>query len=40
MKKSMVKSPSGKKPNAGGSKKKVSSAAVAAKKAYGKSGGY
>lgn len=40
MAKPTVKSPSGKKPNAGGSKKKTPPAASAAKKAYGKSGGY
>lgn len=40
MAKPTVKSPSGKKPNGGGSKKKTPPAAYAAKKAYGKSGGY
>lgn len=40
MAKSTVKSPAGKKPNGGAPKKKTPSAATAAKKAYGKSGGY
>jgi hypothetical protein len=40
MKKSSMTSPSGQKPNGGGKKKKVSPVAAAAKKAYGKSGGY